>query len=63
MGFFGVKKRHPYSSAQLSYGARAIIEKPNPREIYNTEASCPIMALLDIGYAAEVTWSGTDNRG
>jgi hypothetical protein len=27
MGFFGVKKRHPYPSGQRSYGAKAIIEK------------------------------------
>jgi hypothetical protein len=26
MGFFGAKKRHPYPSAQRSYGAKAIIE-------------------------------------
>jgi len=27
MGFFGVKKRHPYPSGQRSYGAKAIIER------------------------------------
>jgi hypothetical protein len=26
MGFFGVKKRHPYPSGQRSYGAKAIID-------------------------------------
>jgi hypothetical protein len=34
MGFFGVKKRHPYPSAQHSYGAKAIIEKAFSQFLY-----------------------------
>ena len=29
MGFFGVKKRHPYPSGQRSFGVKAIIDKGN----------------------------------
>jgi hypothetical protein len=29
MGFFGVKKRHPYPSGRRSYGAKAIIDIEN----------------------------------